>query len=212
MDIYDFGLYESINQAEQMTNLILGAITPKNEMESLKIKIYVISDSIVFIQENLTQRGLLYIISYCRMLIGASIADGIPIRGGLSYGPVSIGEQRGTTVVGMGLTKAYNIESKQQWSGGIIDRECFDIVPKENQDLVNHLLNDKEHPIITEYEVPLRDGTLSKELVFDWTIYNLIKTEDDIKKSFLKHNKEVNESVQLKIDNTVKFYNDIKKK
>ena len=49
MDIYDFGLYESINQAEKMTNLILKAITPANELESLQVKIYVISDSIIFI-------------------------------------------------------------------------------------------------------------------------------------------------------------------
>jgi hypothetical protein len=212
MDIYDFGLYESINQAEKMTNLILGAITPSKELESLKVKIYVISDSIIFIQENLTQRGLLYIISYCRMLIGATMADGIPIRGGLSYGPVSVGNQRGTTIVGMGLTNAYNIESKQNWAGGIVDRKCFDIVPKENQDLINHLINNKQNPIITEYNVPIKDGSFSKELVFDWTIYSLIKSEEDIKKSFIKHDKKVNSSVQAKIDNTVKFYNEKKKK
>ena len=119
--------------------MILKAITPVEDMESLKIKIYVISDSIIFIQENLTQRGLLYIISYCRMLIGTTMADGIPIRGGLSYGPVSVEEKRGTTIVGLGLTKAYNIESKQQWAGGIVDKECFDIVPKDNRDLINYL-------------------------------------------------------------------------
>ena len=77
MEIYEIGLYESLETSENMTNMILGLITPPNEMESLKIKIYVISDSIIFIQENLTQRGLLYIISYCRMLIGAAMADGI---------------------------------------------------------------------------------------------------------------------------------------
>lgn len=210
MDIYDFGLYESLDQAENMTNTILRLITPENELESLKVKIYVISDSVIFIQENLTQRGLLYIISYCRILIGMAIADGIPIRGGLSYGPVSIDDKRGTTIVGLGLTKAYNIESKQQWAGGIIDKECFEIVPKERIDLVDHLIKNKENPIITDYNVPLKDGTSKKELVFDWTIYNLIKSEDDIRKSFLKHNKEVNQSVQVKIENTVKFFNDIK--
>jgi hypothetical protein len=212
MDIYDFGLYESIHQAEQVTNLVLGAITPADEMETLKIKIFVISDSIIFIQDKLTQRGLLYIISYCRMLIAATMADGIPIRGGLSYGPISVDDKRGTTVVGMGLTKAYNIESKQQWAGGIIDRKCFDIVPKDNQDMLNQLLNDKEHPLITEYNVQMKDGSFSKELVFDWTIYTLIKNEDDVRNSFLRHNKEVNDSVQNKIENTVKFYNDTKKR
>ena len=139
------------------------------------------------------------------------MADGIPIRGGLSYGPVTVGTQRGTTVVGKGLTNAYNIESRQNWAGGVIDRKCFDIVPKENQDLVNHLVNNKDNPIITEYNVPMRDGTFSKELVFDWTIYNLIKSEEDIKNSFLKHNKEVNSSVQTKIHNTIEFYNKTKK-
>ena len=212
MEAYEFGLYESLDTAEKMTNLVMGMITPPNELESLKIQIYVISDSIIFIQNTLTQRGLLYIISYCRMLIGSAMADGIPIRGGLSFGPVSIENKRGTTIVGLGLTKAYNLESKQQWAGGIVDKECFEIVPKENEDLVNHLINNKKNPIITKYNVPQKDGSVKEELAMDWTIYELIKSEEDIRASFSKHNKEINEDVEIKIKNTIDFYNNVKTK
>lgn len=210
MEIYETGLYECLDNSEEATNLILGMITPPNEMESLKIKIYVISDSIIFIQDNLTQRGLLYIISYCRMLIGSAMADGIPIRGGLSFGPVTVQNKRGTTIVGEGLTKAYNLENKQQWAGGIIDKECFDIVPKENVNIIELLIKNKKNPIITNYYVPMKDGTSKEELVFDWTIYELIKNDNDIISSFGKHNKEINDDVKTKIDNTVKFFNETK--
>lgn len=210
MEVYDFGLYKSLEIAEETTNMILGMITPPEELESLKIEIYVISDSIIFIQDTLTQRGLLYILSYCRMLIGSCLADGIPIRGALSFGPVSVENKRGTTVVGLGLTKAYNLEAKQQWAGGIVDKECFEIIPKENQDLVNHLINNKKNPIITKYNVPQKDGSIKEELAMDWTIYQLIKSPEDIRAAFSKHNKEINDDVEVKIKNTIKFFNHIK--
>lgn len=210
MVIYNDSLYESLDFAEKATNMVFTMITPPDELESLKIKMYVISDSIIFIQDVITQRGLLYIISYCRSLIGSAMADGIPIRGGLSFGPITVENKRGTTVVGLGLTKAYNLESKQQWAGGIVDKECFDIVPKENTDLINHLINNKKNPIITKYNVPLKDGTSKEELVMDWTIYEMIKNENNIREAFSMHNKEINEDVQIKIENTVKFYNEVK--
>lgn len=211
MEAYEFGLYQSIETAEEAANLVLGIITPPQELESLKIQIYVISDSIIFIQDTLTQRGLLYIISYCRILIGSCLADGIPIRGAISYGPVSVEHKRGTTIVGRGLTKAYDLESRQQWAGGIVDKECFDVVSKENQDLVDHLINDKENPIITKYSVPQKGGSIKEELALDWTIYKLIKNSEDIRSAFSMHNKEINEDVEIKIQNTIKFFNDIKK-
>ncbi|TDE07732.1 hypothetical protein [Flavobacterium sandaracinum] len=211
MEAYQFGLYDSLENAEEATNLFLSMITPPEELETLKIQIYVISDSIIFIQDTLTQRGLLYIISYCRMLIGSCLADGIPIRGALSFGPVSVENKRGTTIVGKGLTKAYNLESKQQWAGGIVDKECFEIVPKENEDLINHLINNKKNPIITKYNVPQKDGSEKEELAMDWTIYELLKNPEDIRKAFSKHNKEINDDVEIKIENTIKFFNSLKK-
>jgi len=209
-EIYNECLYESLDMSEKYTSLILKMITPSEEMETLEIKTYVISDSIIFVQDSLTQRGLLHLIAYCQILIGSSISDGIPIRGGLSFGPVTIDNKRGTTIFGLGLTKAYNLESKQQWAGGIIDPECFDIVPKQNADLINQLISNKKNPLITKYQVPLKDGTFKDELVFDWTIYSLLKDEKNVRDSFVKYNKEITQDVQFKIDNTVKFFNDTK--
>lgn len=210
LDLYDFCLYKSLDLAENATNVVLGMITPPKELESLKIEKYVISDSIIFIQNTLTQRGLLYIISYCRMLIGCAMADGIPIRGAVSYGPVSVANKRGTTIFGLGLTKAYNLESKQQWAGGIVDRKCFEIVPEETHNIIDKLINDKTNPILTEYNVPMKNGVLSKELAMDWTIYSLIKNEENVRNAFARHHKDINPEVLIKINNTVEFYNKVK--
>ena len=90
------------------------------------------------------------------------------------------------------------MESKQQWAGGIIDKECFDIVPKENENIIDALIKNKKNPIITKYNVPLKDGTYKEELVFDWTIYELIKNENDIISSFSKHNKKLMKTFKIK--------------
>ena len=114
--------------------------------------------------------------------MSSSLADGIPLRGGISYGPVSIIEnKRGTTIVGLGLTKAYNLESSQQWSGGVVDKECFELFKGETGDsIIQTLLSDKLNPLIIKYNIPLKDFKFKIGYGFCWPKFNSIKNVDDI--------------------------------
>ncbi|WP_073211053.1 hypothetical protein [Flavobacterium xinjiangense] len=64
---------------------------------------------------------------------------------------------------------------------------------------------------IQKYNVPQKDGSTKEELAMDWTIYQLIKSPEDIRSAFSKHNKEINEDVEIKIQNTIKFFNEVKR-
>ena len=208
IEIYEDKLYNTLNLSENIFNPILKFFTPEVEKDTLNIKTYLISDSIILIQNDLTKRGFLNMIAKCQLLLSHSFADGIPLRGALSFGPVTIIENvRGTTIVGLGLTKAYDLERTQQWSGGMIDYECFNLFPDENADaFIKKLLSNKENPLIIKYDIPLKNS-LYNGYSFNWTQYNLIRDEKDIIEAFTKHKKEIISSKEeLMIDNTLKYY------
>ncbi|SRX51959.1 hypothetical protein [Aequorivita sp. CIP111184] len=206
--IYEDMIYQSLELAEKYWNMIYPNITPNEEKKTLDIQTYVISDSIIFIQNSITERGLLYLISVCKVFLSATMGDGIPLRGAISFGPVTIENKRGTTVFGLGLTRAYELESQQQWSGAIIDKECFEIIPQieKHSKLIDRLLQNKINPLIVKYMVPLKTG-LSEQFAFDWTEYAFLKTEKDIENAFSANKKETTDpSIKIKIMNTKEFF------
>jgi hypothetical protein len=212
IDIYKESLYESLDLTEKYTNPIYTAISPEQEKDSSSIKIFVISDSIILVQENLTILGFYFLLARCQVLLSTSLADGIPLRGAISYGPVSIIENRGTTIVGRGLTRAYTFEASQNWSGGMIDPECFKILnPQNPQAIIESLLKDKVNPLIIKYNIPLKDSKYISGFGFNWPKYALIRNEEDVLNSFTKHKKEVFSSKEeLMIENTLKYYRHVK--
>jgi len=138
-----------------------------------------------------------------------TLADGIPLRGGISYGPVSIiKNEKGTTIVGKGLTNAYQIESSQLWSGCIVEKKCFQLIDnKGKHPLESRLANTQPSPLICKYTTPLKAGDKDR-IVIDWTKYGLLKTEADVENAFSKHNKSIkNPHVQQIMTNTLKFFN-----
>lgn len=214
MELYNDSLYVTLDLTDSIFTPIYNAITPDAEKESLDIKTFVISDSIILVQNDFTQRGLLNLIAKSQALASIAMSDGIPVRGGISFGPVSvIQNKRGTTIVGSGLTKAYTIEASQQWSGGVIDKECFALFPYvHGKDFIQKLLENKVNPLIIKYNVPLKGSKYKVGYCINWPQNRLLKNEEDIRAAFLKHKKEIpSEREQEKVENTVKFFNHVKK-
>jgi len=209
MDIYKVCLYENLNMNENISDSIFNRFTPAKEKTSSEIRTFVISDSIILVQNDMTQRGFLNLIAKCQVILSSSLAEGIPLRGALSYGPVTIIEnQRGTTIVGRGLTKAYSLESAQQWSGGVIDKECFGLFPEINSDeFIQNLIGNLKNPLILKYYIPLKENKFISGYGFNWPQYNLLKDENEVVSSFTKHKKEIStEKEKLMIKNTVKYF------
>ena len=209
MEIYQEYLYENLNLTEKFFDPIYKLITPEEEKASLDIKTFVISDSIILVQNDMSQRGFLNLVAKCQVLISSSIADGIPLRGALSFGPVTVIEnQRGTTIVGRGLTKAYTLESIQQWSGGIVDKECFELFPGvDAQKFIKNMLENTKNPLIIKYNIPLKENKFVSGFGFNWPQFDMLKSEDDVIAAFTKHKKEIaTEKEQTMIENTVKYF------
>ncbi len=52
------------------------------------------------------------------MLLAQSAIRGFPLRGALTWGDLYVS---GSIIVGDPLVRAYNLESRQEWSGVIVD-------------------------------------------------------------------------------------------
>ncbi len=209
LEIYNESLYRSLEIHDNIYEQLYPIITPKEELDSIKIESFIISDSIILIQDTISERGLANLIGKCQNLLSITMADGIPLRGGISYGPVSIiKNERGTTIVGKGLTNAYQIEASQIWSGCVIEKKCFQLINnKGKHTLESRLAVTVPISLVCQYDTPLKSGD-KKRLVVDWTKYSLLKTSDDIENAFSKHNKSTSDPhVREIIKNTVTFFN-----
>lgn len=183
----------------------LGFEIHKNEENALKslesIKQFIISDSIILIQDDCTHRGLFFITLQAKVLLQIAMDEGIPLRGAISVGPVTILEDFGTTIIGQGLVNAYSLESMQNWSGAIIDDKCFQIHPKDNVFL--EILEVKT-PLFATYKVPTKVQVEKEYHVINWV--KDIQTLEEIEKAFLRHGKElILEKEKQLVVNTLEF-------
>lgn len=201
MNIYEGALYDTVVQISQTgIDLYKDDSTAVKSLEN--IKKYIISDSIILIQNDFSHRGFFFLILQCRVLLTVCMNEGIPLRGAISLGPVSILENFGTTIVGKGLTNAYMLESIQNWSGAIIDDSCFQIHPGDEAFL--EIMNNHDNPLVVDYEVPTKNSEIRKYRVINWTSER--ESFKTIEKSFTQHGKEINsEKEKSIISNTIDF-------
>jgi len=201
LKIYEEALYFNLNQIAK-----IGIDLHKDEeaKESLKmIKQLIISDSIIFIQKDFSHKGLFFLILQSKVLLSISMREGIPLRGAISLGEISIIERMGTTIVGKGLTNAYKIEASQEWSGAAIDPECFKISPngKNFPFLLTHYMS---WPLLMEYDIPIKVSKTIKGFAINWVDKNF--NENLIISKFTKHQKQLStEKEQAIVNNTIAF-------
>lgn len=213
LEIYDFALYDTLHSMLPSLRMIYGIVPELGTKEIETLEIYVISDSVIVIQKDTSMKGFLYLLALSRIVLSSAMGGGIPLRGGISIDEISvIKNEYGTTILGKGLTKAYEIESSQSWSGAIVSSECFEFLKEpEANNLADHLIKVKQSVLIRKYDVPYRDNSVER-YVIDWTNYNLIKSENDVIQAFSQHNKSTDlERTQIIIKNTVEFYRWMKK-
>lgn len=207
-EIYDFALYDTLKSMIPILKTVYGFFPQLGTKEIDTLEIYIISDSIIIVQKDTSTKGFLYLLAVSRIILSSAMGGGIPLRGGISVGEVSvIKNEYGTTILGKGLTKAYEIESNQSWSGAIVSKECFDFLKEpDSKDLAERLIKAEREILIRKYNVPSKNGE-KEEYVVEWTEYYLIKSEKDVIQAFSKHNKSTDlERTQKIIENTVKFY------
>jgi len=191
------------------------------DLNDSEIEMSIISDSIIIWTNNDNFQSLGKILISTSNLLTAFMIAGLPLRGAIVKGELdSLNKTLGKSVdvktpifFGRGLTSAYSLEGKQNWSGCIVDESCLENLEnktstgEENVGLGNYI-KDK---IISKYKVPLKSGAVKEYFVLNW-VNNLrhINRFNDILKieeQFAMHNKTIDDwRVFNKIQNTKAYY------
>jgi hypothetical protein len=169
---------------------------------SSSIKVYQFSDSIIIYSEDDNLDTLYELIKTLNLLLAQSAIRGFPLRGALTWGDLYVS---GSIIVGDPLVRAYNLESRQEWSGVIVD--C----PIEVK-AMNQMMNEK---VVTKHIVTLKDEknknamVEEERLVINWPQHCGIKlgSADSLVKSMARFSGEPTRQKEIdKIQRTVDFY------
>lgn len=196
------------------------------DFRKIKINSFVISDSIILWTNSATVLEFVYLIQTLQIFLAGTLVGGIPLRGGVSVGNLSvIGVEYSNdfivnhkTIIGEGLVNAYKLEGLSDWSGCIIDEKVIKYLDNEvsnachgNFDLLNDMdmISIKsmiEKKFIVKYDVPYKGDLKKEHHVIDWRPIAPGCTEESIRSFFESHRKKIeSEGVIKKIQNTMHF-------
>ena len=194
----------------------------KEYYEPNGLRLVNISDSIMLWTDNSKEGALYEIVTAVQMILGISMSVGIPLRGAIVKGNVEIMDQKESlSIVGKGLVHAYEMESRQQWSGCIIDNSIFEYLNSLNRVVGNKQSNislEKADWLVRKHPVPFKLGEreITKDLfTVNWADGST-RTEQEIIDAFSMHNKRIKESenvktsIDKKIENTLVYWREHK--
>ena len=200
--------------------------------KQVRINFSLISDTIVLWTDENDEWSFKYLIKHISILFYISMYIGIPLRGAICKGDICANNESNnnavynisdnsqtprirnlSTLFGEGLVKAYELEQKQNWSGCIIDKDCYSdntFIYPETGFIYKHVPIKVKLENSTQYET-----TFEKYLTINWCYMSFFDkdfTKETVLASFEKYNKSINEKLtKEKIRYTIKFFNDSKK-
>ena len=159
---------------------------------------YIFSDSLFLIAKEDTIESFIDLISYAWRTMQFFIASGFPLRGAITYGEF-YANLKCNVFLGKAISNAVVLEGQQNWIGAVVDQTAidrYDVV--FSGDSFQSIIMNTLFPV---YNVPLKDGTYKDYHVINWR-ENMV-SETGIKALF--KNEPFDESVQVKIDNALRF-------
>jgi len=158
---------------------------------------HIFSDSIILISEDDSIESCLKLLVYAWRLIQVLLSFGLPVRGAITYGDLCVDLNR-NLVMGLALTRAYDLERKQNWIGAVIDKTVFDAFPEFSifPSDPNHVFD----ALFPEYDVPFKESPTSCMRTINWR-FNMI-VEKGTKSLFQMAG---DEAVRQKVANTLEY-------
>ncbi|MFH1882372.1 MAG: hypothetical protein ABIL62_06660 [Planctomycetota bacterium] len=186
------------------------------DLESAEVNTLVISDSIICWTKDDSRKSFYHIIKTARDLLWAGIQIGLPMRGALSTGTISVMHETYKssmdnsqhTFLGKPIVDAFLKGKKQEWSGCVIDEKCIEKYNSCKDDGKASNLDDLvENKLLIRYRVPYKRGSIREEYAVNWPMGGYEPpSEDFVRKSFSLHKKNSDDwSVERKIQNTIRF-------
>ncbi len=219
--------YEIDVRRQDITMLDIMQNALKKDLKEPAIHCILVSDSIILWTKESEYHEFLDFVSCISYLIHHSFKNGLPLRGTITYGPLTVKYPKKedasfheSTCFGLSITNAYKRSIRQNWAGCVLDEHCVAKINKK-QIPFPASANIKEFKMLSvldiltsfdfllRYKTPYKDGAVKNEFVINWAITN----EDlhkIILKSFTAHGKKLSDwPAQMKCDNTIKFYDHI---
>lgn len=156
----------------------------------------IFSDSIILISDSDSDESCLRLLIYAWRLTQVCISSHMPVRGAITFGDLYVNFRK-SIVLGKALTKAYDLEEKQNWIGVSIDRS----LEKRFSKLFALCKDQKSffYPIFFRYDVPLKNDLKIKLHTLNWRL-NLI-VEKGTKSLFrMSRNSEINKKINNTLD------------
>lgn len=172
------------------------------------------SDTFVIASKGSTQSDFLYVLAATRVLSSWLFAQGLPVRGAVTFGEADY--LPGTNhLVGKALVRAAELEKMQNWFGVLIDPDILDV--EHTQALQMPFIA----PVILEYDVPIK-RQMEKSIYLPFVNYDLaLRTRREVRLRTKVINWRLNLTIQAgtkaifrkaskreeqdKINNTLKF-------
>jgi hypothetical protein len=210
-----FHIYKEFLTTMDFSKLFSDSSYKSDSLRNTIVDSLFISDSLILWTEDFSQNSLFKLSGLVSMLIAESLLIGTPIRGAIDMGEIAVGTSwTNKTIVGKGLTNAYQSEESQEWAGCLVSERCLDQFNKLSDlkgALKENFLLDID--LLVRYPIPLKKKQHQTNIAVNWPY--LLKKESLSKKiiteSFLKFNKTSNDcGTRRKIRNTIKFYDFVK--
>lgn len=131
---------------------------------------YVFSDSVILVARDDDPNSCLKLLVHAWRLVQATLAQRMGIRGGVACGEMYLDPTKGICL-GHGLTKAYELEQKQNWIGVAVDTSVEKAYPgifpvgAHEQSILESLFK--------RYPVPMKGGAVVEMRTLNWR-WNLI--------------------------------------
>lgn len=204
-------IYEKLSKISKTKQLLENAANKELVNERFNdVDIYIasFSDSIVIFSKNNTVDNFGYFLIAVRWLFAKTIESGIPMKGAIAYGEISLNKSE-QIYFGQPIIDAYLLEEDVQYIGIV----CHNTIDRFYEDNKVNLNNLKLNNLLFEDKSPLKSGHLS-HLNLNWytkaTLLDETATLEDKKNRILELIKNfkytTSGSPRKYIDNSIDFF------
>jgi hypothetical protein len=196
-DILGFKQMLSANTVEESLKIVntcmLNALAETEGMHppQIRIKTFVISDSILIVLPNLTEVGALLFTAFCRIFFFNLLIDGLPARATIAAGKFCIQQRPNQIVfVGQPIIDAHELANS-------LEIAACALCPSSESIVLQHLAPGT----FRIYDTPLKSGSAQLCLLKPGTRFS----REQIIRYFTKHKKHLDSNSFYKLNSTIKF-------
>jgi len=178
------------------------------ESAELKFPSLGFSDSFLMYSPTETDHDFHHIVLAANKFVCLALLGGLLVRGAVTKGDLHVSDDS-SLFVGEGLVRAYELEQRQDWLGGILDPDRIEVPdvydPMRNICESYDILAERRY--ILMYDVPMKAGSASSRCwCLGWPAFIERMPEGELIEFLAKEQLPTSDSATRKHANTVEFF------